>query len=61
MTYDFWDQEKLANEIVAIAKNDALRDSLQQNVKNEYRKISWNQVAKKCMKIYNNTIKHKRY
>ncbi|MBR2710492.1 glycosyltransferase family 4 protein [Candidatus Saccharibacteria bacterium] len=61
MTYDFWDQEKLANEIVAIAKNDALRDSLQQNVKNEYRKISWKQVAKKCMKIYNNTIKHKRY
>ena len=61
MTYDFWDQEKLANEIVAIAKNDALRDSLQQNVKNEYRKISWNQVAKKCMKIYNNTIKPKRY
>ena len=61
MTYDFWDQEKLANEIVAIAKNDALRDSLQQNVKNEYRKISWKQVAKKCMKIYNTTIKHKRY
>ena len=61
MTYDFWDQEKLANEIIAIAKNSALRDSLQQNVKNEYRKISWNQVAKKCMRIYNDTIKHKGY
>lgn len=60
MTYDFWDERKLADEIVSISKNPALRESLQKNVMNEYRKISWNDVAKKCMKVYNNTIKHKR-
>ena len=61
MTYDFWDEKKLADEILAIVENPALKNELQENVKNEYRKISWNQVAKKCLKVYNNIIKHKRY
>ncbi len=59
--YDFWDEKKLADEILAIANNPSLKSELQQNVKNEYRKISWEQVAKKCLKIYNNIRKHKRY
>ena len=57
MKYDFWDQKKLADEILAVSKNPALMDSLRDNVKNEYRKISWNQVAKKCLKIYNKLTK----
>ena len=60
MTYDFWDEKKLADEIVSIAENPALKKELQENVKNEYHKISWNEVAKKCLKTYNKTIKHKR-
>lgn len=59
MKYDFWDERKLADEILAIAANPALRETLKHNVQHEYRKISWNQVAKKCLKIYN-SIKHKR-
>lgn len=61
LTYDFWDEEKLANEILAIANNPALRKSLQQNVSHEYNQISWNQVAKKCLRVYNSIMKHKRY
>ncbi len=60
LKYDFWDKQKLADEILAVANNPALKESLQENVQNEYRKISWDQVAKKCMKIYNRIIKHKR-
>ena len=60
MKYDFWDQKKLADEILAISKNPALMESLKENVKTEYRKISWDQVAKKCLKIYNKLTKHKR-
>ncbi|MBP5648063.1 glycosyltransferase family 4 protein [Candidatus Saccharibacteria bacterium] len=60
LKYDFWDKQKLADEILAVANNSALKESLQENVQNEYRKISWNQVAKKCLKIYNRIIKHKR-
>ena len=59
MKYDYWDERKLADEIIAISDDNALRQSLQQNVQNEYCKISWDQVAKKCLKIYNN-VKHKR-
>lgn len=59
LKYDFWDTRKLANEILAISNNPALKTSLQQNIHQEYRKISWNQVAKKCLKVYNNTMKHK--
>jgi glycosyltransferase involved in cell wall biosynthesis len=60
MTYDFWDERKLADEIVSISKNPELREALQTNVKHEYNKISWNDVAKKCSKVYNKTKKHKR-
>lgn len=60
MTYDFWDEKKLTDEILAIAGNSALMESLQQNIASEYHKISWDQVAKKCLTIYNKTIKHKR-
>jgi len=61
MTYDFWDREKLADEILAIVENPALKQSLQDNVREEYHKISWDKVAKKCLRIYNKTIKHKKY
>ena len=59
MKYDYWDERKLADEILAIANSQPLRQTLQDNVKQEYCKISWDQVAKKCLKIYNN-VKHKR-
>ena len=60
MTYDFWDEEKLANEILAIAEQPALKQSLQTNVQHEYRRISWDSVVKNCLKIYNKAINHKR-
>ena len=59
LKYDFWDEQKLADEILAIVENPALKETLQKNVRNEYHKISWEQVAKKCLRIYN-SIKHKR-
>ncbi len=60
MKYDFWDEDKLADEILAIARHPALRDSLKTNVQHEYNQMSWSKVAKKCQTIYNN-IKQKRY
>ena len=60
MKYDYWDEMKLADEILAIADSPALSKSLRSNATEEYQKMSWDQVAKKCMKIYNKSIKHKR-
>lgn len=59
LKYDFWDEKKLADEILAVANNPVLKDTLKNNVLQEYHKISWNQVAKKCLKIYNKAMKHK--
>ncbi len=60
MKYDFWDERKLADEILSVAKNPSLREELQRNIKQEYHKISWDQVAKKCLKVYNKSINKKR-
>ena len=60
MKYDFWDERKLADEILSVAKNPSLREELQKNIKQEYHKISWDQVAKKCLKVYNKSINKKR-
>lgn len=60
LKYNFWDEQKLADEILAVAKNPALKKSLTENVLHEYNQISWEKVAKKCLKIYNKAIKHRR-
>lgn len=59
LKYNFWDEQKLADEIIAISKEPTLKETLRQNAKQEYRKISWHQVAKKCLRIYNGIVKHK--
>ncbi|MBQ3261085.1 glycosyltransferase family 4 protein [Candidatus Saccharibacteria bacterium] len=58
--YDFWDEEKLANEILAIVESPALKDSLRTSSSAEYRKLSWGDIAKKCEASYNKLYKHKR-
>ncbi|MBQ6320719.1 glycosyltransferase family 4 protein [Candidatus Saccharibacteria bacterium] len=53
LRYDFWDEDKLANEILAVAKSGALRETLKKSIQREYRGLSWKDVAKQCMKEYN--------
>lgn len=52
--FDFWDENLLADQIVGIAKSPALKESMQNNIKNEYARISWHDVAEKCWNTYNN-------
>ncbi len=51
--YDFWDTNRLADQLVAIAASPALKTTLQHDVKKEYATLSWNDVARQCMGIYN--------
>ena len=60
MRYDFWDEERLADDIVGIAENGVLREALQDGIVHEYAKISWDDVAKKCLEVYDEVRKHKR-
>ena len=54
--YDFWDVERLADQLVGIATSPALKESLRSNVLNEYARLSWHDVAKKCMSQYTNAV-----
>ena len=50
--YDFWDIDALADQLVGIATSPALAAELKQNIKHEYTRISWRDVAKQCMTMY---------
>ena len=52
LRYDFWDVEKLADQLVGIATSNALKNSLKEDVRREYARLSWHDVARKCMKLY---------
>lgn len=58
--YDFWDEDKLASALVNIAESPALEDSLRDGIKHEYARISWDDVAEKCVEVYDEVRKHKR-
>lgn len=53
--YDFWDTDVLADQIVGIAASPALSETLRDNIKHEYTRISWTDVAKQCMELYRGT------
>jgi glycosyltransferase involved in cell wall biosynthesis len=50
--YDFWDIDALADQMIGIASSHALAETLRENVRHEYARISWGDVARQCMKLY---------
>lgn len=50
--YDFWDENKLADQIVGIATSKGLHQTLSENIAKEYTKLSWNDVAESCLRLY---------
>jgi glycogen(starch) synthase len=49
---DFWDVNDMADKMVAVVQNDALRDELHANSYREYINHSWDDSADKLMSIY---------
>jgi len=50
--YDFWDVDRLADQLVGIATSPSLKESLRTNVAREYARISWHDVACQCVDLY---------
>lgn len=50
--FDYWDTDVLADQMVAIALSPSLATTLRRNVSLEYAKLSWHDVADKCLAIY---------
>lgn len=53
--YDFWDVDRLADQMIAIATSPSLATELRRNVSNEYARLSWHDVAKTCLQVYCHT------
>jgi glycosyltransferase involved in cell wall biosynthesis len=49
---DFWDIREMANQMLAVVNNDALRDELHRNALKEYARMSWNDAADKLIGLY---------
>ncbi|MBP9667566.1 glycosyltransferase family 4 protein [Candidatus Saccharibacteria bacterium] len=52
LRFDFWDCDALADQIVGIATSRALKHELATNVKREYTRLSWHDVATHCLNLY---------
>jgi len=50
--YDFWDIDRLADQMIAIAASNGLKQTLKVNVKREYTRLSWDDVASRCLAMY---------
>lgn len=50
--FDFWDADRLADQMIGIATSPALATELRRNASNEYARLSWNDVARSCIRIY---------
>lgn len=51
---DFWDISKMADKMVAVVQNNALRDELHANSFQEYQRSNWDDSAAKLWKLYSN-------
>lgn len=58
--YDFWDTDRLADQIVGIATSDALKQTLRHDIMQEYARLSWSDVAKKCIVHYSDSSRQRR-
>ena len=50
---DFWDTDKMANDIVAVIRHDGLHDVLRDNAISELTRLSWDNAAHILMETYN--------
>ena len=52
-----FDGQLTADQLVGIATSPALKATLKSDIQKEYAKLSWKDIAKKCMGIYNHSKK----
>jgi glycogen(starch) synthase len=56
MSVDFWDTDKMANNILGILKYDCMRHELSGNGLREVKSMSWVDSAEKTIGVYNKAI-----
>ena len=56
---DFWDTDEMANKIISILRYEPLRKTLKENGKQEIDLFTWDNVAKKTLKVYREILSSK--
>jgi len=56
LTFDCWDTQKLADQLVALADHHSLRSTLAENAQAELRGLSWSQAAEHCRRLYDTLL-----
>ncbi len=51
--FDFWDSDLLADQLLGLATSPALLSEMKRNIKHEYALISWDDIGKQCLEVYN--------
>lgn len=51
---DFWDTHEIANKIIAVLRHPSLSSTLREHADIEVRKLSWDDAARKCLRVYEN-------
>jgi glycosyltransferase involved in cell wall biosynthesis len=57
LLYDFWDTDRLADDLINLALSPALQNSLKENVAKEFTKYSWGHAADKFIREYSNAAR----
>ncbi len=57
LQFDFWDTTKLADYIINVAEQPALKNSLAHNSKQEVNNLSWSNVARQISELYFNIVR----
>lgn len=53
---DFWDTDKMANQIVSLLKHSALHNTMKREGLNEVNRLTWDKPARRCVDIYKELI-----
>jgi glycogen synthase len=56
---DFWDINELVNKIISVLHYEELHNTLKHHGSMEIKKFDWNEPAKKCIAVYNETMQMK--
>ena len=53
---DFWDTEEMANKIIAVLDHKPLQHCLAENGRNEAKRLTWGEAARKCVEVYGRVL-----
>ncbi|HEX7009952.1 MAG TPA: glycosyltransferase family 4 protein, partial [Phycisphaeraceae bacterium] len=53
---DFWDVDEMANKIIAVLRHPPLASTLRHNADIEVRRLTWDDAAAQCQRVYRDAL-----